>query len=201
MNLKTIKKYSCLKNKKYKFKNYFLVPIREEDIQNIRKWRNKQIDILRQKEKISEKEQINYYEFVIKKSFNEKEPNCILFSFMLNDKCIGYGGLTNIDWSSKRAEISFIIDNNRNSNSEVYYQDFLSFLNIITQLAFHELKLNRLFTETYDIRPLVLKILEKIGFELEGKLKQHVNIKGKYVDSLIHGYLRERYIEKQKNFH
>jgi len=201
MNSKTMEKYLCLKSKKYEFENYFLVPIREQDIQYIRKWRNKQIDVLRQKEKISEKEQVKYYKSIIRKSFTEKKPDCILFSYMLNDKCIGCGGLTNIDWSSKRAELSFIVDNTRYSNSKVYYQDFFSFLKIITRIAFFELKFNKLFTETYNIRTLHLKILKKIGFELEGKLKQHVKIKGKYVDSLMHGYLRRQYIKKEKKFH
>lgn len=195
--MKLEEKYLCLKNKKYGFKNYFLVPIRKKDIQYIRKWRNKQMDILRQKEKISEKDQIKYYESVIKKKFNEKKPNFILFSYMLNNKCIGYGGLTNIDWDSKRAELSFIVDNVRYLNSKVYYQDFFSFLKIISQLSFNELKFNKLFTETYNIRPVHLKILEKIGFQLEGRLKQHVSINGRYVDSLLHGYLRRQYLRKK----
>jgi RimJ/RimL family protein N-acetyltransferase len=194
--LKIIEKYVCLKKIKYEFKDYYLIPIREKDIQKIRIWRNKQMDILRQKKKISKKEQIDYYESILVKKFNEKKPDTILFSYMLNDDCIGYGGLTNIDWISKKAEISFITNNLRHVNSDVYFQDFSCFLNIIIQLAFQELKFNRLFTETYNVRPLHLKILEKIGFELEEEIKQYVNIKGKYVDSLIHGYLREKYTKK-----
>jgi len=60
MNLEIEKKYVCLKNKKYEFENYSLIEIREKDIESIRKWRNNQIDILRQKEKISKKEQMQY---------------------------------------------------------------------------------------------------------------------------------------------
>jgi len=199
MNLSIKEKYLCLKNTKYEYENYFLVPFREKDIQYIRKLRNKQMDILRQKEKISEKDQIKYFKIFIKKSFNEKKPNSILFSFLLNTKCIGYGGLTNIDWNSKRAEVSFIVDNIRHSEPEIYDQDFSSFLKLITHLAFNELKFNKLFTETYNIRPLHLKIIEKMGFELEGRLKKHVNIKGKYADSLLHGYLKSQYIKSENN--
>jgi len=193
--------YNCLKKEKYYFKNYYIVPIRRKDIQLIRKWRNEQIDILRQRKKLTEKEQTNYYNKIIKKTFTEKEPDIIIFSYLLDDVCIGYGGLTNIDWISKKAEISFIVDTTRYSNSEIYQKDFQCFLNIITQLSFDELKLNRLFTETYDVRGLHIKILESVGFELESRIKQHVNIKDKFVDSIIHGYIRKQYIEKQKNFH
>ena len=195
MNSKINEKYSCLKNEIYKFENYSLIPLRKEDIESIRKWRNNQISVLRQEKKISKKEQINYFVTIIKKEFNEKKPKCILFSFILNETCIGYGGLTNIDWSSKRAELSFMVDNIRHSSSEKYHNDFVSFLKIVLKIVFDELKFNKLFTETYDIRPLHVKILEEMGFKLERRIKQHVNINDKYVDSLIHGYLQEQYIE------
>ena len=196
MNLEIEKKYVCLKNKKYEFENYSLIEIREKDIESIRKWRNNQIDILRQKEKISKKEQMQYYKSIIKKNFKKKYPDSILFSYMLNGKCIGYGGLTNIDWNSKRAELSFLVNDRRYLDSKIYVKDFFSFLNIITRLAFLELKFNKLFTETYSIRSKHLQILKKIGFQFEGKLKQHTMIKGKYVDSIIHGYLQNQYIKK-----
>jgi len=196
MNLEMEKKYVCLKNKKYEFENYSLIEIREKDIESIRKWRNNQIDILRQKEKISKKEQMQYYKSIIKKNFKKKYPDSILFSYMLNGKCIGYGGLTNIDWNSKRAELSFLVNDRRYLDSKIYVKDFFSFLNIITRLAFLELKFNKLFTETYSIRSKHLQILKKIGFQFEGKLKQHTMIKGKYVDSIIHGYLQKQYIKK-----
>ena len=50
-------KYNCLDIQKFSFEDYILIPIRQEDIQDIRKWRNAQIDILRQKKPISENEQ------------------------------------------------------------------------------------------------------------------------------------------------
>jgi RimJ/RimL family protein N-acetyltransferase len=196
MNLEIGEKYLCLKNKKYEFENYSLIGIREKDIESIRKWRNNQMGILRQKEKISKKEQIQYYKSIIEKNFKKKYPDSILFSYMLNGKCIGYGGLTNIDWNSKRAELSFLVNDRRYLDSKMYTIDFFSFLNIITRLAFLELKFNRLFTETYHIRSKHLQILKKVGFQFEGKLKQHTMINGKYVDSIIHGYLQNQYIKK-----
>jgi len=195
MNLQ--KKYACLENEIYQFENYSLIRIREEDIELIRKWRNGQIEILRQKEKISKKQQIQYYKLIIKKNFKKKNPDLILFSYILNKKCIGYGGLTNIDWDSKKAELSFLVNDHRYFDTKIYRKDFSSFLNIILKLVFEELKFNRLFTETYSIRSKHLKILEKAGFQFEGKLKQHVNINDKYVDSIIHGYLKQEFFKKQ----
>jgi hypothetical protein len=46
-----------------------------------------------------------------------------------------------------------------------------------------------LFTETYDIRPLHISIIESAGFLREGVMHHHVRIDGHPVDSLIHGCL------------
>ena len=170
-------------------------------MQSIRKWRNDQIDVLRQNQFLTEEDQIEYFNTVIKRTYDEKEPECMLFSLMLKNTCIGYGGLTNIDWISKSAEISFVLDTNQIIESKVYRKHFLAFLNMIISLIFVELEFNRLFTETYDIRPLHIKILEEVGFKLEERLKKHVYIKSSYVDSLIHGFLRDDYAKKQKNLH
>ena len=136
MSLKMGEKYSCLKKNKYELADYSLITIREKDMESIRKWRNNQIDILRQKKKITKKDQIEYFKSIIKKNFKKKYPNSILFSYTLNSKCIGYGGLTNIDWNSKKAELSFLVDDKRYLDSKIYAKDFFSFLNIITRLAF-----------------------------------------------------------------
>ena len=136
MNLE--RKYLCLKNIKYEFENYSLVTIREKDIESIRKWRNNQIDVLRQKEKISKKEQIQYYKSFIIKNFKKKNPDSILFSYMLNEKCIGYGGLTNIDWDLKRAELSFLVDDHRYFDSKIYAKDFFAFLKHFCGIEFFD---------------------------------------------------------------
>jgi hypothetical protein len=187
-----MKKYRCLKSNTLTENGYSLVPIREQDIQFIRKWRNDQIDILRQEKKLTKDQQVLYFDTVIKPSFVQKHPRLILFSLLLNDLCIGYGGLVHIDWIAKRAEVSFLNNTERSKKSLEYNNDFSNFLDFILKIGFDYLNLNKLYTEAYDIRPQTIKILERKGFELEGRLRQHVSIKGKYVDSLIHGVLKRK---------
>jgi RimJ/RimL family protein N-acetyltransferase len=160
----------------------------------IKNWRNQQIDFLRQTTLLTNKDQKEYYNNFILPSFSTNKPKIILFSFMKLKKCIGYGGLINIDWNSKRAELSFLLDTNRSKNLKIYRKEFKIFLNLITRLSFVELKLNRLFTETFDIRPVHIDVLQKFGFKFEGRLKKHTFVQGRFVDSLIHGYLKEYYI-------
>jgi len=188
--------YKCLGKNIFLFQNYSLVPLRKQDIQIIRNWRNEQMRVLRQKKKLTKKDQVDYYEKVIKKIFNKKKPNLILFSFLLENICVGYGGLTNIDWVAKKSEVSFLLDTARLKDKKTYRKDFRVFLNFILDLAFSELKLYKLVTETYDIRPPHVNVLESVGFRLEDRLKHQVFVKGKYVDSLHHGYLRKNYVKK-----
>lgn len=177
--------------------NYCITSLRECDILLIKNWRNEQIKILRQNKLLSDLEQLAYYHQTVIPSMNEDKPKMILVSYLLGGDCIGYGGLTNIDWVSHRAEISFLLNTERISNPSVYQQDFTVFLSLVKKLAFEVLGFNRLFTETYDIRPLHIETLISNGFQLEGRMKQHVFIDGKFYDSLIHGYIREYYHAKR----
>ena len=99
---------------------YCLVPLREEDMELIMKWRNEQIDVLRQKKPLTKDQQHDYFNQVVMKSFRDNKPDCVLFSFLINYVCIGYGGLVHIDWKSKTAELSFIVDTNRYTNKNLY---------------------------------------------------------------------------------
>jgi len=182
--------YRILKNNRYDIEKYRIEAIRKEDIQKIRTWRNQQINVLRQKELITENEQNEYYNDIIKKSFNEDNPKLMLFSFILEDRCIGYGGITNIDWKNKNCELSFLLDTNRIHDNNTYERDFTVFLNIISKITFNELGFNKIVTETYDIRLYHVQVLEKNRFYLVKRIKNEKSINGLMIDVLIHS--RER---------
>ncbi len=187
------KHYRCLKKKAYTLEQYSLVPMRKVDMELIRKWRNEQIYVLRQKNLLTKKEQKNYYEKYIEPSFEQLQPTQILLSYLLDNKIIGYGGFVHIDWLSKKSEISFLLNGDRSKDKNIYKKEFSMFLSLIKQVAFMEISFNKLYAETYDIRPLHIKILEDNGFKLEGRLKDHVIVNNKYVDLLIHEILKSWY--------
>lgn len=170
-----------------------LVPYRKMDIYKIMKWRNDQIDILRQNTIIKRKQQESYYENSIHPTLFQRNPRQQLFSYLLDGKCIGYGGLTNIDWKSRSAELSFLVKTARANNLNEYKGDFSSFLFIIKKIAFEELKLARLHTETYAPRKDHIKILEANGFMHEKTIINHVKIKGIYENALIHVITKDKY--------
>jgi len=182
-------RYCCLSEVLPSEGEYHITSIRYEDIFKIKIWRNEQMDILRQKTILTDEVQNKYFNTVIFPDFSSHEPRNILVSYFCQSILIGYGGLVHIDWEARRAEVSFLLDPSRVRSSEKYKKDFIVFLSLIKGLAQSQLKLNRLFTETYDVRPVHIKCLEESGFLFEGRMRKHVVVAGQLTDSLIHGCL------------
>lgn len=182
--------YKCLANQQFKDQqDYQLVPIRQEDIEKIRLWRNAQRSILRQQEPLSEQDQLLYFQEFIWPSFAQAKPKQILFSYLSGQECIGYGGLTHLDWEALRAEVSFLVNPERIQNAICYRQDFKHYLSLLCQVAFKDLNLHRLFTETFAYRTEHIHVLESFGFVREGVLRDHIYKNGKWSDSIMHGLL------------
>lgn len=197
-------KYHLLPEESIRLGEYSLVTIRHMDMQAIRRWRNDQIEYLRQRFPLSETQQERYWEQQVFPSFQQVQPPHILFSFLRGKHCIGYGGLVHIDWCARRAEVSFLLETSRSENALTFQNEFSLYLKLLCPLAFRHLKLHRLQTETYDLRPLVLKVLEQVGFQQEGRLREHVNLnpdeksEPRYVDSVLHALLAPDYERQAK---
>jgi RimJ/RimL family protein N-acetyltransferase len=178
------KKYKPL-NKNIFFKEEFsIVPIRHEDRHDIMQWRNEQMYHLRQDKPLTKENQDKYFEDVIVKLFDQEKPSQILYSYLKNGECIGYGGLVHINWVDKNAEVSFIM------KTELEKHDFQNnwglFLDLIEQVAFMELKLHKLFIYAFDIRPHLYLATEAKGFKNEAVLKEHCFFEKEYIDVIIH---------------
>lgn len=178
----------------YCWNDYRLVPIRYEDREPIRAWRNAQLQVLRQAEPLTAAQQDAYFQRVVLPLFEQEQPGQLLFSLLHGGELIAYGGLVHIAWADGRAEVSFLVEPTRAADAATYRQDFRAHLRLLGQVAFEGLKFNRLFTETYDIRPAHVAILEEAGFQLEGRLRQHVRLApDTFADSLMHGQLAADY--------
>lgn len=176
--------YKVLKNQSFSKNEYTIVPIRFEDRFDIMKWRNEQIYHLRQNKPLTIEDQDNYFNNIVSKLFIQDLPNQILFSFLKNNVCVGYGGLVHINLVDKNAEISFLI------NTELEKDNFTDFwtayLNLIEKVAFKELNLHKIYTYAFDLRPLLYPIFENCGFKLDAKLKEHCLFENKFLDVVIH---------------
>ena len=180
-----MKNYKCLFKNRFELDSYSIVPIRDEDMFLIMKWRNEQIYHLRQNKKLTKRSQIEYFTNVIHELFDNPYPTQILFSYLEeNNICVGYGGLVKINWIDKNAEISFII----NTELELDFFEFhwSNYLNLIQEVAFNYLKLHKIYTFAFDLRPQLYNILLKNGFYEEAVLKEHCFFEHKFIDVRIH---------------
>lgn len=178
------KKYKILKVQSFEKAEYLLKPIRFEDRHKIMKWRNEQIKHLRQSKPLKRKEQDEYFNTVILRQFDQENPEQILFSFLKDDKCIGYGGLVHINWKQKKAEISFLIDTE--IEKDHFKKFWLIFIGMIEKVAFNELDFNEIFTYSYEVRPNLYPILEQGGFIEKERILNAKLIENNPVDALIH---------------
>lgn len=176
--------YKILNQQVYKENIYSIVPIRYEDRLNIMNWRNEQMYHLRQNKILTIKDQDKYFDKVINELYKQKKPNQILFSFLENKQCIGYGGLVHINWIDLNAEISFVMKTDLEDSSFEF--NWKLFLRLLEKVAFNELFLHKIYTYAFDIRPLLYKALEMSGFNKEAVLKDHCKFKGEFLDVVIH---------------
>ena len=105
--------YRCLNKQCFSRGPYSLVPLRYEDRFSIMQWRNQQLYHLRQLRPLTEEDQQNYFDTVVARLYDQPRPDQILFSYLDNGECIGYGGLVHINWNDAHAEVSFIMETGR----------------------------------------------------------------------------------------
>jgi len=179
-----MRSYKALEKQKFTSGEYSIVPIRSEDRYKIMQWRNEQMYHLRQNEVLSKEKQDKYFDSVVSKLFEQEKPNQILFSFLKNEICIGYGGLVHINWIDRNAEISFIMDTElENDFFSIYWSKFLDMLE---EVAFQNLNFHKLFVYAFDLRPHLYKALEKNNYFKDAVLSEHCRYNDKYIDVVLY---------------
>lgn len=178
------REYKALRQQTFTIGKYSIVPIRYEDRFDIMDWRNVQLYHLRQNTTLTPVLQDKYFKNVINKLFKLDEPGQILFSYLEDNICIGYGGLVHINWTDKNAEISFLMNTQRENNE--FGKHWKIFLYLIEKAAFEVLSLHKVFTYAFDLRPHLYSILESSGFINEAVLKDHCYYLDSYKDVVIH---------------
>lgn len=176
--------YKCLKQQQCSLGNYSIVPLRYEDRFDIMKWRNEQIYHLRQARPLTEEDQQRYFDNVVAKLFDNPNPDQILFSYLEEGVCIGYGGLVHINWIDNNAEISFIMDTRL--ENEHFKEHWSNYLTMLKELAFKDIGFHKLYVYAFDLRPHLYTTLEANGFTRETTLKEHCLFQGEYKDVIIH---------------
>lgn len=181
--------YKILQKQIFNSGEFSIVPIRMEDRYFIMQWRNEQIYHLRQNKPLTKEEQDAYFDNVVAKLFDQEQPNQILFSYLENGRCIGYGGLVHINWNDRNAEISFVMDTAL--EKEHFVKHWNNYLSLLREVAFEELKLYKTYVYAFDLRPHLYLALEEAGYFLDARLKNHCFFNGTYKDVVIYSFLNQ----------
>jgi len=189
--------YSLLEGFDGRFREYEITSVRMTDALPIMRWRNEQIDVLRQSAPLEPDEQLRYFREVVMPTFAMERPPMVILAYLLNGILIGYGGIVHLDWKAKRGEVSFLLNPERTEDKQSYGREMGVFLTLLKRLAFKQLELNRLTTEAYGNRTWHVQAIEANGFKQEGILRKHVFKGGEMVDAHLHGFLREDFKEDE----
>lgn len=105
-----------------------------------------------------------------------------------NDMLIGTCGLDHISKTHYKAEIGYDL-------LPVYWGKGImtAALGLLLQHAFEELGLNRIEAVVDPGNKLSIQLLERLGFQREGMLRQAYFQKGKFVDEMLFSLLRGEY--------
>jgi diamine N-acetyltransferase len=99
------------------------------------------------------------------------------------DQHIGNALLTDIDWVARHAMVGIFIGAEEHW-SKGYGQQALR---LILRHAFHDLGLRRVHLIVLDDNDRAIRVYEKCGFVVEGRLRQHAYKQGKFRDLIFMG--------------
>lgn len=99
---------------------------------------------------------------------------------------VGMVELNEIEWDRARAEVAFWIAPNHQAAG--YGWDALSTL---VDYAFDQLGLHKLTAEAFATNEASMRLLESLGFEREGRLREEEYVDGEWVDVIRFGLLAE----------
>ena len=164
----------------------FLRPFEESDIENTVKWLNN-VELGALIDRVvptTVKERKEWFHAI------SRDKTAVTFAIDLteNNKHIGNCGLIYIDTRSRRAQFwIYLIDK---YTGQGLGKDVVK---LILDYAFQSLNLNRVYLYVVSTNTRALKFYQKIGFKIEGTFRQHIYLKGNYVDAIWLGILKNDY--------
>jgi RimJ/RimL family protein N-acetyltransferase len=131
----------------------------------------------------------------IEKDAEKNEPNAIRFSVrtLADDKLIGNVSLWVSSWTHSEAWVGIVIGE-REYWGKGYGTDAMR---LIVQYGFMEANLRRISLALHSYNGRALKSYEKVGFKMEGTMREEVLREGRRSDTFFMGILREEWLNMQ----
>ena len=119
-------------------------------------------------------------------------PLKMRFRIETDNKLIGEFNLSRVRWYNKKAELGIILK--KDYRKKGYAKEAL---NLVLEYAFNKMNLHRVEAEVIEYNTASLKLVEKFGFVLEGRLREAKYSGGKYWDILRYGLLKSEFKKKE----
>ena len=122
--------------------------------------------------------------FITKNRMDGSKPFAVDFRIMVNSSMAGVIGLSEIDYTDRKAHIGYWIAKEFRGRGIATRATKL-----VMGYAQQELGIRRLFTKVLATNPASARVLLKCGFMLEGVLREDYLQDGRFLDFMIFGYL------------
>lgn len=164
----------------------------EEHLELVRKWRmDPEVSkYMYTNPKITHEQQKNWYEKI------KKDSTRRYWIIIADDEFVGVVNLYNIDLNNKRCSWAYYLGETSVRGKGVGKQIELNMLSYV----FDDLGLNKLRCEVLAFNELVVKIHQKYGSKIEGRLQKHIYKNGEFYDVIVMGILKEEWDEIKEKF-
>lgn len=127
---------------------------------------------------------------------NLLKTNRVDVTFVDNEQIVAFGGFTSIDTMVGKAE-TYLFTDPANHHHGIGTRAKL----LMCQYGFEELGLNKLYFLANEDNAPIIKLNEKCGFTLEGRLRQEYRTaEGKLKDMLYFGLLKNDWTNKSMSY-
>ena len=158
------------------------VPIKKEDLELIRIWRNSPEvgKYMYTEDKISTEQQILWFEKI------NKEETSRYWIIEYQKRKLGLVSLTNIDFRNGKCFWGFYLGDSSVRGKGIGVKIEFKLI----EYVFEELKLNKLYGEVFSFNEKVIQMHEKFGFRREGYFRQHIKKSDRFWDVVSIGLLK-----------
>lgn len=133
---------------------------------------------------ISDFEHISWFE----KKISSSSEKMFGIQFESEKKLVGIVGLKNIDYINSNAELYIYIGDDNYMGKGLGKDTLITIL----KFAFEELNLHRIYLEVFAYNNKAKMLYEKVGFEVEGVLRDSLYKNGKYHNKYVMGIIKNR---------
>lgn len=112
---------------------------------------------------------------------------CLIFE----NQIAGIFGIHHLDSKNQKAEVGYWL-------GQPFAGKGLAFqsLSAVVKYSFEKLQLNRLEAKTATTNQPSIRLLERVGFQREGTLRQNYFVRGRFVDDYLYSLLKSEFLKE-----